>query len=79
MSLEMEEVGGNGNDLEFENNPEEEEEESSIPNAKKPRGKNKTYILMENFENKLEFENVSSIVSLPLFTSLKRILCCNLI
>ena len=28
MYLEMEEVGGNGTDLEFENNPEEEEEEA---------------------------------------------------
>ena len=35
MSLEMGEVGGNGTDLEFENNP--EEEEVSIPNVKKPR------------------------------------------
>ena len=33
MSLEIEEVGGNGTDLEFENNPEEEEEEASIPNG----------------------------------------------
>ena len=37
MSLDMEEVGGNGSDSEFENNPEEEEEEVSIPNVKKPR------------------------------------------
>ena len=37
MSLEIEEVGGNGTDLEFENNTEKEEEEASIPNVKKPR------------------------------------------
>ena len=35
MSLEMEEVGGNIVDLEFENNPDEEEDRSLIQNAKK--------------------------------------------
>ena len=57
MSLDMEEVGGNGSDSEFENNPEEEEEEVSIPNVKKPRWKNKTYIFFENFVNKIDLEN----------------------
>ena len=58
MSLEMEEVGGNVVDFEFENNPDEEEGRSPIPNAKKPRGKNKSYVLVETFENKIEFERL---------------------
>ena len=42
LNIEMEEIGGNGSGLEFENIPEEEEDEVLIPNTKKQRGKNKT-------------------------------------
>ena len=57
----MEEIGGNGSGLEFENIPEEEEDEVLIPNTKKQRGKNKTYVRIEHFENKINFDNYWSV------------------
>ena len=68
MSLEMEEVGGNVEDFEFENIPDEEEDRSPIPNGKKPRGKNESYVLVETFENKIEFESYWSEISLMICT-----------